>query len=756
MNSSIITRAWFIALFLAMAFVPLFVIAQVSHTVAFNLSDFSFGKQDSFDVVLSDGLPASTESGAPMLPVKNVNLIVPSGRDVGSITITKKVLQVVTGNFRVYPSQAPMVTSINHQVRKFVTPNSSIYDSDSPYPATPIKATGASYFDGATRIVHLQVSPFEYKPLTGTLTLFREISFTVNLKPSSDKVIHVKRRARMAQNAYDQALRALVDNPEAISAYQQLPDLIYDDSISAGHTLISTVVQPDLPPSPPPYPLAGPLTIIWSGGLNSWLTSFINQKAADGISVKVVTTNQIYYYFPQSEGDQISSPAIKDAAGSIRQYLADEAYPDGCTWVLIVGDQNQVPVRYVPDFYAQYPGEQIPTDLYYSDLTGNWNPSNFQPNLSPTLFVGRIPVTSYPNDITTWTNKIIQYETNPFPGNPAAVTKVLWSSSDQIENEPDWVSTSFPSNFTHTFIKELPNGYDSNPTSPTGAQIISTLNSGYGFYSMDHHGSPAHVAVRTSGYNGYPKYGIFSYDSYTAGNYFSETGNGFDNTSNNCTILYSIACDVASYDSVASREGVPTNTECMASAWLHATGGGPAFLGNTREGLVYYSSVLEQRFLQQIFAGNTRIGQAEAMSKSAYGYASDGVFLAETHNLFGDPSMIMQTTMPSGNIVQNGALKKIQIPVESHNTPKEFGLSQNYPNPFNPSTSISFALPVNCRVTLKVYDILGREVVSLVDGYQSAGYHEVRFEGAKLSSGIYIYKLIAGNFVSVKKMLMVK
>jgi len=217
-----------------------------------------------------------------------------------------------------------------------------------------------------------------------------------------------------------------------------------------------------------------------------------------------------------------------------------------------------------------------------------------------------------------------------------------------------------------------------------------------------------------------------------------------------------VACDAAAYDSTASIEGIPGLTVCMANAWLSVAGGGPAFLGNTREGLYgFESSVLEKYFLQQIFVGgNARIGQAEAASKSVYGTANDGLFLAESHNLFGDPSMIVRTAVSSGSIARGGNLGQDQT--TSTGLPKEFGLSQNYPNPFNPSTTIKFALPIDSHVVMKAYDVLGREVTTLIDSYLNAGYHIVTFDGARLSSGVYFCKMDASNFVSVKKLVVVR
>ncbi len=86
----------------------------------------------------------------------------------------------------------------------------------------------------------------------------------------------------------------------------------------------------------------------------------------------------------------------------------------------------------------------------------------------------------------------------------------------------------------------------------------------------------------------------------------------------------------------------------------------------------------------------------------------------------------------------------------------EFKLEQNYPNPFNPSTVISYQLPISSKVTLQVYDILGREVATLIDEEKSAGSYEIDFNASHLASGIYYYQLRAGDFVQTRKMILVK
>ncbi len=93
--------------------------------------------------------------------------------------------------------------------------------------------------------------------------------------------------------------------------------------------------------------------------------------------------------------------------------------------------------------------------------------------------------------------------------------------------------------------------------------------------------------------------------------------------------------------------------------------------------------------------------------------------------------------------------------VEEH-IPLSFELFQNYPNPFNPTTTIKYQIPERNFVSIKVFDILGNEIKTLVDEEMSAGNYEVKFNAAYLSSSVYIYQLIAGNYIQTRKMLVLK
>jgi len=96
------------------------------------------------------------------------------------------------------------------------------------------------------------------------------------------------------------------------------------------------------------------------------------------------------------------------------------------------------------------------------------------------------------------------------------------------------------------------------------------------------------------------------------------------------------------------------------------------------------------------------------------------------------------------------------VSVETEIVPTEFKLYQNYPNPFNPSTKINYKIPELSLVTLKIYDVLGKEVAKLVNEEEPIGSYEIEFDATTLPSGIYFYRLKAGSFIETKKMVLMK
>jgi hypothetical protein len=93
---------------------------------------------------------------------------------------------------------------------------------------------------------------------------------------------------------------------------------------------------------------------------------------------------------------------------------------------------------------------------------------------------------------------------------------------------------------------------------------------------------------------------------------------------------------------------------------------------------------------------------------------------------------------------------------ENETIPDKLILRQNYPNPFNPTTTISYSISEPATISLKVYDILGKEVITLLNGYQTSGNYKIEFDASSLSSGLYFYKIKAGEFSAIKRLVLIK
>ncbi|RCK72084.1 MAG: Cell surface protein [Ignavibacteriae bacterium] len=134
------------------------------------------------------------------------------------------------------------------------------------------------------------------------------------------------------------------------------------------------------------------------------------------------------------------------------------------------------------------------------------------------------------------------------------------------------------------------------------------------------------------------------------------------------------------------------------------------------------------------------------------GYSSGGYGKVNYQKLSGNENKIVINSKFGNRIY----LRSERNDRKQGETPDKYLLSQNKPNPFNPVTTISYALPEPGFVTLKVYDVLGRELSTLVNEYREAGYYDISWDASSQPSGVYFYKLQSGNFTSVKKMLLMK
>lgn len=183
------------------------------------------------------------------------------------------------------------------------------------------------------------------------------------------------------------------------------------------------------------------------------------------------------------------------------------------------------------------------------------------------------------------------------------------------------------------------------------------------------------------------------------------------------------------------------DTISMAVALLRAPGRG-AVCAVAPAGLMYLIAAGE--FTQRMY-GFLAKNRGETIGM-AWKYALNARWteIDTRWTLFGDPALVVKT----GNIAST------PDPVPTGEA--GFALMQNYPNPFNPSTTIRYSVPSASFVTVRVYNTLGEEVATLVDGVQEAGLHEVRFNAPSLATGVYLCRMQSGSFVEARKLLLMK
>jgi hypothetical protein len=183
-----------------------------------------------------------------------------------------------------------------------------------------------------------------------------------------------------------------------------------------------------------------------------------------------------------------------------------------------------------------------------------------------------------------------------------------------------------------------------------------------------------------------------------------------------------------------------------------------SFVGN----VVGNNAQLEWQTISEINNYGFNVQRYDAISKSYnnVGFvAGKGIpytYTYEDKNVSGSLEYRLEQIDNNGLTSYFGPIMLNPNSVGSDAVPAVFALNQNYPNPFNPSTIINYQLAIDNYTTLKVYNLIGKEVATLVNGNQSAGSHQVTFDGSALTSGVYFYKLQSGSNVEVKKLTLVK
>jgi len=409
----------------------------------------------------------------------------------------------------------------------------------------------------------------------------------------------------------------------------------------------------------------------------------------------IVDTTQIYAEFDSSATPQDNIRDFISYAGTFWK----EPRPK---FFLIAGTVSDV-----PNFQIPFPSQ--PTAYWHSDY---YYCQNIYENDTTTtdFYIGRIPGKNE-TEVTNYFLKVISYESDD--SLHSWMNNALFlCAGDGIQNLEFAfeLASLLPSYIKPFYIAE-------NDTS----QYYGTLDSIY-------------QAINQKGNSVVWLFGL-SDDPYIGGSDWlkPEDLNGFSNEEK---YFYTIS-------SGRQRAILDTNTNLThAMLTLPNAGsiGGSVFVGYT------YSSINREfqiNWASRLF-NPSFISLGEIFVSDSLPFGGLYNYVRKVANLWADPSLELKYDTTVG-------VEKIADEI-----PQRFTLYQNYPNPFNPTTTIKFALPVDSRVKINVYNSLGQLVETLVDKEMGSGYHEVNFNASKLASGVYFYQLQAQDYVSVKKMLLIK
>jgi hypothetical protein len=412
--------------------------------------------------------------------------------------------------------------------------------------------------------------------------------------------------------------------------------------------------------------------------------------------VLIVDTAEIFQEFD-------SSLTKKDNIRNFISYAGSFWKNPKPKYFLLAGDLIKIP-NYE---FVSLPGYEF-TDTARSDYFYAIN--KYDPDSANIAFyVGRIAARNEA-ELSNYFNKVIQYETN---------TNVsLWNNNVLILSDDQYPDGNFWTSLSLDIGNEAPNYIkvkyffedDSSYYFGNKDSIINFINN---------------IGAAAVFFIGHGNTSVFTHEHYFTFNDVDLIRNG-----DKFFLTFFIGNQYFSRDTVGS----------IADKFLFSDGGSIGGLNAVGSHYASSNSLLFEKTISDAFS-ESRFTLGEVWKNSLKGESYTQVRL---FNIFGDPSLKLKY-----DILADVKPPEIILPAQ-------YSLNQNFPNPFNPSTTIKFSLQEDGMVEMKIYNILGNEVASIVNGFYKAGEHSIDFNAAGLSSGVYFYTIKSKNFTQTKKMILLK
>jgi hypothetical protein len=589
--------------------------------VTFDINDLSFTKIEGYDFVrLESCISTIVELGAPCLPKASFSLLIPQGAEVTDIEIISFDKEEVSGKYEVYPTQNSQ-PFLKDMVFPFIEPDEDIYSKRTPYPERIIQSnyTGSM---GGYKIANLLVYPLQYIPTDKKLVFYSKIKFKVTYE---EKLRTLISKTEKQNKIFKERIEKLILNPEDIGMLE--PSTGLRSSLALSSDSVEYV-------------------IITADSFQIAFQELADWKTKKGIPAKVVTLDSIYAEYGGA-----------DNAERVRNFIKDANSSWGTIWILLGGQcdyewgEEIVPRRnvwYKRSYVGHYTDEDtIPSDLYFSDLDGDWNAdgdgiygeSTDDVDFYSDVFVGRAPVRTVAQ-AETFVNKVLTYEKNPPSGYQKKIllpAAYLWPSIYDERLSQEAIADIVPSDWQVSRLYER----DGNLTHEA---FVDSVRSGFGFAHLVGHGN---------------EHGIYIYyaDEYL--------GSDDLDTLNNDGLLgihNSLGCMCGGLDLVPYGD-------CFAEHYLTPAAGGGYSIMNSRYGWgsppnMGPSEHIDTCFYHEIFREeypyHDHLGVAHAFSKDGFvseiTWSSNWPWTIYELNLFGDPEMPLRTDIPGELTVNHNAV----------------------------------------------------------------------------------------------------
>lgn len=574
--------------------IPHVLFGTIDYDVPVHDLTYSIEMDNGYHHIVLPGSFSMSEPGFPDLPVVTYSYVLPRDTRCAHVDIIDAVWEEVPGIFTVYPQQQMVPV---YEDAGFTPPDPDVYGVDHYYPHRILAQMSSGAMRGY-QICQFGIIPFKYYPTTGKLHVLTRLSVRFTTEPTGSSVAP-RRQTQRAASLTKRVIASSIVNKSVVNQIEVRP-LFYTEENTENRR-----------PTELPSVLGAPvdLLIITTEAQRDAYDQFARDKKRCGYNTAVRTVSWIKQHY-----------AGIDNAERVRSFIKDAVEKWGVVYVLLGGTEQHVPTRsvWMPPMYDQWPVSLV-TDLYYSDLDGNWNADGdglfgeHEDSLDflPDVFVSRLP-TDNGYEVLDYRDKVAAYLN---PDDPVAFERVLFYTSDfDVANDAyamaQRLAAHLPSYLSTTYLNNRPL-----------AELKAAIHDGYGVILGIGHGDINNIRVRNS-----PRE--------NATNYFFDSLTNYDAAA----LMVVITCYTSTFQG-----------NCLAQHWvMNPSGGGIGYVGPSS----FSEAYLHERYIAEQFDSLFSFPLAGVLARAKIPFVANSQWhnwyrlYQFSINLLGDPTVTLWDSIP--------------------------------------------------------------------------------------------------------------